>query len=229
MSLHETTQTTETAAPARPATAPALPRVNLLPVEIQEAARFRRVQLGLAGLVAAAVALVAAGYVMSMGQVTSAQDELDTYVAQGAALQAKADQYAEVPLVYAQVAAAEAGLQTAMGQEVRYSYLLNDLSLTIPDKVWVSEIVVAQNTAEPTVGAFGAAGIGTVTVSGSAVEHNDVAGWLDWVGQQPAYADPTFTKSTDDAATYASLTRAYESSFLVTDQALSNRYTKAGQ
>ena len=30
-----------------------------------------------------------------------------------------------------------------MGQEVRYSYLLNDLSLTIPDKVWVSEIVMA--------------------------------------------------------------------------------------
>ena len=46
MSLH---QTTETAAPTRPATAPALPRVNLLPAEIQEAARFRRVQIGLAG------------------------------------------------------------------------------------------------------------------------------------------------------------------------------------
>ena len=79
------------------------------------------------------------------------------------------------------------------------------------------------------MGAFGATGIGTVTVSGSAVEHNDVAGWLDWVGQQPAYADPTFTKSVDDVGTYASLTRAYESNFLVTDQALSNRYTKAGQ
>jgi len=229
MSLHQTTATTETAAPTRPTTAPAMPRVNLLPAEIQEAARFRKVQLGLAGLVAAAVALVAAGYVMSMGQVASAQDELDTYAAQGAALQAKADQYAEVPLVYAQVAAAEAGLQTAMGQEVRYSYLLNDLSLTIPDKVWVSEIVMAQNTAEPTVGAFGATGIGTVTVAGSAVEHNDVAGWLDWIGQQPAYADATFTKSVDDVATYASPTRSYESNFLVTDQALSNRYTKAGQ
>ena len=40
--------------------------------------------------------------------------------------------YADVPKVYAAVDAAEAQLKLAMGHEIRYSFVLNDLSLTIP-------------------------------------------------------------------------------------------------
>ena len=43
-----------------------------------------------------------------------------------------------MPQVYAQVAAAQAQLTQAMGQEMRYSYVLNDLSLTIPSDVWLT-------------------------------------------------------------------------------------------
>ncbi|MGH8938093.1 MAG: hypothetical protein ACRDV2_01960, partial [Actinomycetes bacterium] len=49
-----------------------LPRVNLLPPEIEEQRRFRRVQAGLGGAVAVAVALVAAGFVMANSEVSSA-------------------------------------------------------------------------------------------------------------------------------------------------------------
>ena len=45
-------------------------------------------------------------------------------------------------MVYAQVAAGEAALDLAMGDEVRYSFVLNDLSLTIPNDVWLTRIVV---------------------------------------------------------------------------------------
>ena len=40
--------------------------------------------------------------------------------------------YAEVPQVLAEVDAAQANLVTAMTPEIRWSFYLNDLSLTIP-------------------------------------------------------------------------------------------------
>ena len=56
---------------------------------------------------------------------------------QRASSRPRSAKYAEVPKVYAQVDAAEADLELAMGQEIRYSFVLNDLSLTIPSDVWL--------------------------------------------------------------------------------------------
>ncbi len=110
-----------------------LPRVNLLPPEIEQARRFQ----ARAGRprrrgrrVARRGALLCSCW--RIAQVGKAQDDLDANVAQGTQLQAKVAEYAEVPLVYGQVEAAHAQLGQAMGQEVRWSYFLNDLSLKIP-------------------------------------------------------------------------------------------------
>ena len=78
--------------------------------------------------------------------VAGAQQEL-------AAAQAPADtpfrseaaKYADVPKTYAQVTAAEAELTTAMGNEIRFSFVLNDLSLTIPAKVWLTQVTITQD------------------------------------------------------------------------------------
>jgi hypothetical protein len=109
-----------------------LPRVNLLPPEIGEQRRAKRVQTGLGVGVLAAAGVVGAMFLVANGQVGSAQDQLDASNQRGTQLQAKADQYAEVPLVYAQVEAGEATVQLAMGKEIRWSHFLNDLSIRTP-------------------------------------------------------------------------------------------------
>ena len=212
-----------------------LPKVNLLPPEIAEQQRFRRVQIGLGAGVAAAVGVVAALTVLAAGQVSSAQEELDAATAQQQALTAKKQDYAEVPRVYAQVDAAEAQLSRAMGQAVRWSFFLNDLSLKTPSKVWLTKVTVEQSS-DPAAAAVATAtgpaylepGIGTVTFEGYGYRHNDVASWLSMLGRQKGLSQPYFTKSEEELIGSDSPVR-FESQATVTEDALWGKYTqKAG-
>ena len=115
-------------------------RVNLLPPEISEEARFRRTRSALALAVVASLVLVAWLFVLAMNDASDAQEQLDTAAARKAVLTERATEYAEVPLVNAQLDAAKAQLAVAMGQEVRWSFYLNDLSLRIPGHVWLRSV-----------------------------------------------------------------------------------------
>jgi|KBSSwiStaDraftv2_1062776.scaffolds.fasta_scaffold166362_3 Tfp pilus assembly protein PilN len=209
-----------------------LPRVNLLPPEIEQARRFRHVQAGLGGAVVASLVVAAALFVAASAQVGKAQDDLDANKAQATQLQAKVAEYAEVPLVYGQVEAAHAQLGQAMGQEVRWSYFLNDLSLKIPRHVWLDSMIVssaAANATAPVTGQYAAVGIGTVLFEGHAYSHNDVAAWLNSLAKQKGYTQPYFSDSTVAALGSNNHAVRFTSQVTVTDDALSGRYTeKAG-
>ena len=202
---------------------PLLPRVNLLPPEIAEAARFRRIQVGLGGGLLAALGLVALLYVGAVAGVGEAQAQLDEASATGTALQAETATYADVSASYAKAAAAEGMLTQAMGEEVRFSQYLNDLSLTVPENVWLKDVTFTQGAVAP---AFGSTepGIGTVTFSGIGFKHDDVAVWLESLAKQKGYADPYFTGSTAGVIGNRK-TVSFTSSVTLTAAALSGRYT----
>jgi Tfp pilus assembly protein PilN len=214
-----------------------LPRVNLLPPEIGEQRRFRKVQAGLGAGVLAAVGVVVALTLLASAAVSDAQGDVDAATAERAQLQEQQAQYAEVPLVYAQVEAAEAQLGQAMGKEVRWSYFLNDLSLKVPGKVWLTSMTVTQNVedaaaaavvAVPATGTYLTTGIGTVTFQGNGYAHNDVAAWLDALAKQKGLTQAYFSNSTKEKiGTERAVT--FTSQATVTEEALSKRYTqKAG-
>jgi Tfp pilus assembly protein PilN len=210
-----------------------LPRVNLLPPEIEQQRRFRHVQVGLGGAVLASLVAVGALVVAASAQVGNAQDDLDANKAQTTQLQAKVTEYAEVPLVYGQVEAAHAQLGQAMGREVRWSYFLNDLSLKIPRHVWLDSMVVSSTVATPGVaqptGQYAAVGIGNVAFEGRAYSHNDVAAWLVSLAKQKGYTQPYFSDSTVTPLPTNDHAVRFTSQVTVTDDALSKRYTeKAG-
>jgi Tfp pilus assembly protein PilN len=210
-----------------------LPRVNLLPPEIEQARRFRHVQAGLGGAVVASLVAVAVLFVAANGQVGKAQDDLDANKTQATQLQSKVAEYAEVPLVYGQVEAAHAQLGLAMGQEVRWSYFLNDLSLKIPNHVWLTSIAVSSTAAGTAVvqdpSQYAAVGIGTVLFEGKAYSHNDVAAWLNSLARQKGYTQPYFSDSTVAPLAGNDHAVTFTSQVTVTDDALSGRYTeKAG-
>ena len=210
-----------------------LPRVNLLPPEIELRRRFRRVQGGLGGAVVAAVGLVGLLYVGATASVSDAQTELDIAGAETAQLQAQTAPYADVTAVYARAAGAEAMLTQAMGQEIRWSGLLNDLSLTVPDNVWVKSVAFTQAPAATAAAApaapavpgapAAAASLGTVTFSGVGFDHDDVAVWLESLAGQRGYADPYFSSSSESLLGTRKVV-TFSSTTTLTPDALSGEY-----
>ena len=202
---------------------PALPRVNLLPPEIAERARFRRIQYGLGGGVLAAVGVVALLFLGAVGSVNEANTELEETTTANTALKAETAKYADVQRVYGQAAAAQAMLTQAMGKEVRFSQYLNDLSLTVPENVWLKNVSFKQAEAPGTVGTT-EPGIGQVTFTGVGFKHDDVAAWLESLAKQKGYTNPYFTSSTK-ALIGTRSTVNFTSTVTMTPAALSGRYT----
>lgn len=219
------------------ATGARLPRVNLLPPEIAEGQKLRKVQMGLGVAVLGSAVVVGALYVAASHSVTSAQASLDTAQSTSQQLQSKISSLSDVTRKQAQVQAAQAQLQTAMSDEVRYSFLLKDLSLSMPTNVWLKSLSFQPKTATGSTSTPGAAAavpagqmpLATLTVTGVAFTHDDVALWLDALdGQknskgQKTYANVYFTNSTE-ALLGQRPTVNFSSSADLTPTALSGRY-----
>ena len=209
--------------------APSLPRVNLLPPEIAEQARFRRMQYLMGGAVLASAVLVAGGYVLAHGGVTDAQKRVDAANSTQTQLQHQIGQYANVRQINADVQAHEAMLTAALSGEVQWSHYLNDLSLKVPDNVWLTNI-----TAQATPGGAAqakpgqvqtVAKIGQVTFGGVAFTHDDVATWLEALATEPGYANPYFSNSTESKIGDQKVVN-FTSTVDLTPDAHSGRYTK---
>jgi Tfp pilus assembly protein PilN len=163
-----------------------MPRVNLLPPEIEQASKLRRLQVVLALALLAIAGLVVLLFLWAGNQVSSAEDELAIAETEGAALQAKVASFAEVPAVLAEVDAAEAALQTAMTPEVRFSYYLNDLSLGIPSSTRLTSLTAINSAAAvqldpstvvpPTQ--LGEPTMGSITYTGMATDVDATAAWM---------------------------------------------------
>jgi Tfp pilus assembly protein PilN len=206
-----------------------LPRVNLLPPEIAETAMLRKVQVSLGVGLVATVGVVGLLFVSASHSVSSANSDLDRASSQSTSLIKQKASYANVTATYDAAAAAQAQLTTAMGQEVRYSQLLHDLSLSVPSTVWLKSLTYTQVApAAPAPGAAGtaaAASIGTLAVTGVGFDHDDLALWLESLGGQKNYSDPYFSAS-NETLMGTRKTVNFSSTANLTPAALSGRYTK---
>jgi Tfp pilus assembly protein PilN len=214
-----------------------LPRVNLLPPEIEEKRQLKRLQVGLGAGVVAVAGVVGALTLLANAAVNDANAELQTAQQRGAQLTAQQAEFAEVPLVYAQVEAATLREEQAMGQEVRWSRFLNDLSLSVPGKVWLTSMTVSQNVdagtgvvaapAAPGTSAYMQTGLGSITFEGKGYTHNDVASWLNVLAKQQGLTQPYFTNSQEEAIG-STPTVTFSSQATITEEALERSELKAG-
>ena len=214
-----------------------LPRVNLLPPEIAERRAFRQVQMGLGGAVLGVVVLLALLFLSASHSVSSANEQLQSAKTQQRLLQNQSASYSNVTAIYKAAADAQTQLVTAMGDEVRFSQLLNDLSLSVPSSVWVSSVALSvtppSGTASGASPAAGSAsvssgsGIGTFTVTGVGFSHNDVALWLESVAVLKTYSDPYLSSSTEALLGTRKIVN-WTATANLTPAALSQRYTKIG-
>ncbi len=235
-------------APALPSSTAAFPRVNLMPDTITSEAKVHRAKLVLGIAAAASVALVGGLYVLASADVSGAQDQLDTATARGAVLATEAAKYADVPKVQAEVAAAQTQQYEAMGSEVRWSFLLNNLALTMPAGSSLTGFAGVVSTTPPVTAAgakvasagdlsagstsvLGRPGIGTITYEGEARGYPNVAAFLDAMAKQKTLLDPyaTFVGAVPVQKGEPSKGFTFTSQAAVSDAALSRRYDlKAG-
>jgi Tfp pilus assembly protein PilN len=209
-----------------------MPRVNLMPPEIAEAERFRRLQLAMGGAVLASVVIVGLLYHHEKSGISSAQGQLDAAQAKQTALQSQLNGLSNVSQTYADVQAKQALLSQAMGQEIRWSYILNDLSYRITSNLWLTNVSATETsvggptTTAPTGLPGGpSTSLGTVSFSGVAFSHDDVAKWLDSLTKEKGFSQPTFSSSTE-VPLDGRMVVNYGTQVLVNENALSNRYVQ---
>ena len=210
----------------------AMPRVNLLPREIHERRKARQVQVGLTAAVAGAVVLVGALYLSAHHSVSNAQSELTSAQAKQTALNSEIAKYNNDVALRGQLAARQGMLQQAMGPEIQWSHYLSDLTLRIPDNVWLTTVTfqeTAPSTTTPaattTAQALTGGEYGTVTFAGIAFSHDDVATWLDSLSKEKGYVNPYFSNSTE-AFIGPRKTVNFSSTVQLSAKALSGRYAK---
>lgn len=224
----------------------AFPRVNLLPPVVLEEERTHKAKRVLVGASAVSLLLVGGLYGLATLSVNDAEGQLESAQAQAAALNAQVAQYAEVPKVKAMVTTAQNQAYQALGGEVRWSFLLNDLALTMPAGTSLTSFTGNVSADAPAGAAgpkaatadgqqgftsvLGTPGIGTITYSGEALGYANVAAFLDAQAKQKTLLDPFATAVTaNQSDTGAKKGLTFTSSATVTDAALSHRYDlKAG-
>lgn len=107
-------------------------RVNLLPREIEERARARRTTSWVIGGVAAYAALLGLLYIAKIGDVNAAREERDSAEATVAELEQELASLEEFAELDRQVNARNRLLAAAMGEEISWARVFNDLALTFP-------------------------------------------------------------------------------------------------
>lgn len=213
----------------------AMPRVNLLPPEIAEAAQLKRLKVMLGALLLAAMAIVVLIYLVVSSQIGGAEDDLATAEATGAQLQADVATYAEVPKVLLEVDTAQANLATAMTPEVRWSFFLNDLSLTIPKSTRLATVTAVNDAAatqltgavagvEGAATPLGEVSMGSITFTGKSTDFNAVAAWLQSLAKQKGYLEPTVQTVVKEEADTAGTFYSVESSTQLSLEAASGRF-----
>ncbi|MDX6229029.1 MAG: type pilus assembly protein PilN [Frankiales bacterium] len=186
---------------------PTLPRVNLLPPEIAEARTLQQYRLGAAGAVVLAALAVGAVYYQGHGGVATAQSALDASTSKTAALNAQLSSLQNVTQVKNQVLSAKATLNSALSPQILWSHYLQDMSVSLAGNYWFTGMAMT-SSAGPAAGAATAASpladpaaIGSITLTGSAVSHYDVADLLRALAKEKGLSDKPVVTSSAKAAT----------------------------
>jgi hypothetical protein len=206
-----------------------VPRVNLLPIEIIEARRFRQTKIMLAATVLGAVLVASAGVLWAQQGVNAANDELAASEFRVTSLQREQTRYAAVPLVAAQLDAANAARTRAMGADVLWYRYLNDVRDAQPANVKLDSLTLTLTSAATGVGAdvLTAPGIGTIQTAGTAAQYSQVSAWLEALNKLNGTSSSALSNAAK-AADAADPTKAvtFAVGAVITSDALSHRYDK---
>ena len=95
-------------------------------------------------LVIAIWVAVGYGYVSAQSGINAAQDQLNAEQSNSSSLQHQLAGLTHVSATYSQVSAAKALIAKAMTNEIQWSHYLNDLSIKVPDDVYLTSVTATE-------------------------------------------------------------------------------------
>jgi Tfp pilus assembly protein PilN len=172
---------------------------NLLPPEVIDARRGRKMKRVLAGILAAGVFLTAVWYVYAKHEASGAQTELTNSQRQLVRLRSEQNRYNDVVTTQASIAALKNELAQLMQGDLQWWQLIPALRAVAPAGVVLTAVsgtltaVGGAPAAAPTAGLATGGSVGTLTISGSAPDKNSVAAFVDALATVPGVANPFVT------------------------------------
>jgi len=162
-------------------------QVNLLPTEVREGQKSRRALAAVVLAVGAAVFLLLFIYTLQTARLANANHKLDAQQARNQGLQTQIDSLQQFAQLKAEVALRQTLTQQALTNQVRWSGVLRDISMVIPNQMWLTGMNatvsdVPQSPGSATPGTAPVQGpqtlVGTIQFQGVASDNPTLALWL---------------------------------------------------
>jgi Tfp pilus assembly protein PilN len=171
-------------------------RINLLPPEIRERQRARRRTVAVVAVGLVVLLLLGGFYLLQLMRLSDLRDDLEAQQAQNAQLRSQIAQLQEVANLQQQLADSRELLADLLSNQVYWSGILRDISLVIPGEAWLNGLngTIATPEAEEEVAAAPGL-VGSISFTGFAFDHRDVALWLSRLEDVRGFVNPWLSNS----------------------------------
>lgn len=172
-------------------------RINLLPPEFVERRRARQRLTQIVAAALAVVLLLVAVFVFESTRLSSVKGQLADEQQTINGLKAKVQQLTDFAQLQGELQRKTALLTSLTTGEVRWSVLLADISLVIPDQAWLTTFTGSVSATTPTTKPKPGQSqvLGQIEMDGTTFTHLDVAKWLIRLGQVDAFVFPYLSLS----------------------------------
>jgi Tfp pilus assembly protein PilN len=195
-------------------------QINLLPPEIAERRRAREITLliGAAGL--ALVTLLVIVFLVQTARVAGERRRLEDVKRENVALQRRVDELQVFARSEQTLKTKEQLLSSLTQTEVRWSVILNDVSMMIPSDVWLTSFTGTVHATAGTPPPGTQVPFGNIAFGGSTFTHLDVAKWLSRLAQIPEFSFPYLTLSAKGGAAEGTTIVTFNSTVDLSNSAL---------
>lgn len=161
-------------------------QVNLLPTEVRETQKTRRLLAVVIMAVGAVLALLLFVFTLQSARLANANRKLATQQALNQSLQTQINALQQFAQLKAELSLRQTLTQAALVNQVRWSGVLRDISMVIPGKMWLTGLqgTINEGTVQPSAPGtpVAVAGpktlVGTIQFQGMASDNPTVALWL---------------------------------------------------
>jgi Tfp pilus assembly protein PilN len=167
-------------------------QVNLLPHDVLEGQRYRRLTLTVLAGGAVVLALIVGFFLLQVGKLGSVNDEIADAQRSNATIQADIEQNQKYEELQVQAQQAQGELDAAYAGEVSFSGMLMDLSHVIPSDAFLTTFS-STITGPPAEGAATTTTtplIGTMTMDGEAIGFDSLSTWLTRLETVQGWVNP---------------------------------------
>lgn len=173
---------------------------NLLPAEIVDARRSRKIRRAVVASLAVFVLGLAGWYVVASYQTSMARDDLANAQTEAEVLTRQQHEYADVVSTQAQSQAIRTQLGTLFAADVNWSGVVDRIRGAAPRGVSITGLSGALNGANGQTSPAGTDPdqIGSLTIMGYGPDKGTIAAYVDLLGSVPGVSAPYLSSATED-------------------------------